>query len=137
MATWDSVVTYMRSNYRIQEEIRDRAGVLTGLRLTFGLDDLRSQVVFLFHNQLRGGEESWVNISSPFGMAAGLDLTAVLDEVGNYVCGGLGKVGDLIVLQHAAPLLNLDINELERPMSLIVNSADDLERRFGSAGDNF
>lgn len=136
MATWDDVLTYVRRNYKIQEEIRDDDGVVIGLRMVFSLSDLRSQLVFLWHNRLGDGSESWVQITSPFARAADVTLTEVLDAVGGYVCGGVAKQEELLVLQHAAPLLNLDINELERPLQLVLSTADQLERRF-AGGDAF
>lgn len=52
------------------------------------------------------------------------------------VCGGIGTAGELVTVRHAAPLLNLDINELERPLLLVMTTADRLERQF-QGGDTF
>jgi hypothetical protein len=136
VATWDDVLTYVRRNYTIQEEIRNDDGAVMGLRMVFSLSDLRSQLVFLWHNKLGDGTESWVQITSPFAKAAEVNLSEVLDVVGGYVCGGVAKYDELLILQHAAPLLNLDINELERPLQLVLSTADNLERRF-AGGDAF
>ena len=136
MATWGDVLTYVRGNYKVQEEIRNDAGAVIGLRLVFSLQDLRSQVVFLWHSNLRDGEESWVQVTSPFAKAAEVDISEVLDTVGGYVCGGVAKMGEHLIIQHAAPLLNLDINELERPLELVLSTADGLERRYAT-GDAY
>ena len=43
------------------------------------------------------------------------------------VCGGLALAGDNLTLQHAIRLVNLDVNEFERPLQLVMSSADELE----------
>jgi hypothetical protein len=52
------------------------------------------------------------------------------------MCGGIGATGELVTVRHAAPLVNMDINELERPLLLVTTTADRLERQF-QGGDIF
>ncbi|MBT9256802.1 hypothetical protein KMZ32_13290 [Phycicoccus sp. MAQZ13P-2] len=136
MADWNAVIGYMRSNYKVAEEYRDGLGEVDGLRLLFDVGNLRSQLVYLWHQTLQQGEEHWVKISSPFAKASETDLHSVMRSAGEMVCGGVAAVGDLLVVSHTAPLANLDINELERPLMLVLHSADRLEQEFGS-GDTF
>jgi hypothetical protein len=130
LATWSALTDYVRANYKISEETAD------SLKLIFDMGDLRSQVVFLWRMNLLDGREEWVQIESPFGRLGSVDLIGAIRAMHETVCGGIGAMGDLVTVRHAAPLLNMDINELERPMLLVTATADRLERQF-QGGDNF
>lgn len=136
MANWRDVIGYMRSSYKIAEEIRTDSGDIFALKLIFNTGDGRSQLVFVGLETLNEGKEEWISIESPFARLDGADLQAIVKEAGAKVCGGLGVVGDLLTFKHSAPLANLDNNELERPLALVVGTADLLEQRFGG-GDTF
>jgi hypothetical protein len=121
MATWSALTEYVRSHYKISEE---KPG---SLKLVFDLGNLRSQVVFLWRMTLNDGTEDWVQIESPFGR---------LDSMGETVCGGIAALGEFVTVRHSVPLLNLDINEFERPLVLVTGTADRLEQQF-QGGDQF
>lgn len=130
MANWSSVTEYMRSHYKISDERPD------SMKLLFDVGDLRSQMVFLWRMSLLDGTEEWVQIESPFGRLDSVDLRGAIEATRNTVCGGIGAAGELATVRHAIPLLNLDINELERPLLLVTGMADSLERQF-QGGDAF
>jgi hypothetical protein len=130
MTTWNSVVEYVRSNYKISDEGPDK------IKMVFEVGDLRTQVVFLWRQALRDGTEEWLQIESPVGPADGIDLRAVLEDVGSAVCGGLALMEGHLFVRSAMPLENLDINELERPLVLVTTTADRLEHKF-VGGDAF
>ena|SRR5579871_3069225 len=130
MATWSALTDYVRANYKISEEARD------SLKLIFNVGDLRTQVVFLWRMNLLDGTEEWVQIESPFGRLGSVDLLGAIQAMRDTVCGGIGCVGEFVTVRHAAPLLNLDINELERPLLLVTTTADQLERQY-QGGDTF
>lgn len=88
----------------------------------------RSQVVYLWHRRLMKGTEDWLVIESPFAEVDDVDVTAVLEEAGNMPCGGIVIVGKYVVVRHAVPLVNLDVNEFSRPLELVTVSADRLEQ---------
>ncbi|MER7441267.1 hypothetical protein [Micromonospora avicenniae] len=122
MATWADLTSYIRANYKIAEE---RPNLI---KLVFETGNLRSQVVLLWHLTLDDGDEEWVQIESSFGELGSVNLALALEKVGNTVCGGMAVVGDLLTFRHAVPLLNLNINEFERPLALVTSTADNLER---------
>ena len=130
MATWSALKEYVRSHYKISDEKPD------SLKLVFDVGELRSQVVFLWRISLLDGEEDWVQIESPFGRLDAINLRAAIDSMGKVVCGGIAGLGELVTVRHSVPLLNLDINEFERPLILVTNTADRLERQF-QGGDEF
>lgn len=130
MTTWSGLTDYVRANYKISEETPD------SLKLIFDVGNLRSQVVFLWRMRLLDGEEEWVQIESPFGRLGSVDLHGAVQGMRETVCGGIGTMGELVTVRHAAPLLNMDINELERPLLLVTTTADRLERQF-QGGDAF
>jgi hypothetical protein len=124
MTTWQDLTAYIRSNYKIADED-------TGLiKLIFETSGLRSQMVLLTRQVLMDGDEEWVQISSPVASLGSVNPEAFLRETGNIVCGGAALTGDFLVIQHSAPLINLDINEFERPLRLVISTADSLEKKL-------
>ncbi len=124
MTTWQDLTSYVRSNYKIADE---RSNII---KLIFETGNLRSQMVLLARETLMDGEEEWVTISSPVAPLGSVHLEEFLREVGGIVCGGAALEGDILVIKHAAPLMNLDINEFERPVRLVTITADTLEKKF-------
>jgi hypothetical protein len=122
VASWNDLVGYVRSNYKISEERPDM------IKLVFELEGLRTQAVFLWYLTLDDGREDWVQIESGIGELGSLDLSQALQQISNTVCGGLALVGTLVTYRHAVPLANLNINEFQRPLSLVTTTADRLER---------
>jgi hypothetical protein len=130
MATWGDVVSYVHSNYKVADE---KPNVI---KLIFEVGGLRTQVVMLWHLTLAHGQEEWVQIESPIGEVSKVDLNRALDGLVDTVCGGLGKLGNLVTFRHAIPLQNLNINEFEAPLALVTTTADQLERQL-VGGDEF
>jgi hypothetical protein len=125
MASWNDVVGVIRASYKVAVDEHDHLGLL------FTIDDGgRSQTVHQWRQTLVDGIEEWLQIESPFGRIGEGDTVAALREVGEMVCGGVATMGDLMVLRHSVPLANVDLNEIQRPLRLVVTSADRLERRF-------
>lgn len=132
MATWQEVRHFITENYQYDD--MDHGGV----RMTFDLGGGRSQAAVISPMKLMTGvdTEEWVLIESAIGDLSQLDLAAALRLAGEKVCGGLaaGSIGEsLLVYRHAVPLENLDINEFQRPLQLVLFTADSLERLFAGA----
>jgi hypothetical protein len=130
MASWTELTEYVRANYKIADEKPNL------LKMIFRTDGLRSQVVFLMRDTLMDGVEEWVRIESPFADSDKVDLRRALEQIGQTVCGGAGMVGDVVTFRHAVPLVNLDVNEFERPLHLVITTADRLEREL-VGGDEY
>lgn len=134
MANWQDLKQYISNTYKVGH---DGGGFLI---LYFDLDGGRSQGVFVNHSTLQGGQEDWAIVESPIGKVEDLSLTQVVREAGSMVCGGVGMMehddATWVTLRHAIPLANLDVNEFDRPMNLVVTSADRLERML-TGGDSF
>jgi hypothetical protein len=130
LATWSALSDFLRANYKISDETAD------SFKLIFDVGNLRSQVVFLWRMNLLDGTEEWVQIESPFGRLDSVDLYGAVKDMRDSVCGGIATMGELVTVRHAAPLANMDINELERPLLLVTTTADRLERQF-QGGDTF
>lgn len=129
MATWEDLSSYVKRNYRVDEH----DGVL---RLVFDVGDGRSQMVLLSREALLDGREEWVQIASPFAELGNVSLQRVLEITGGIVCGGAGLVGRTLVLKHAVPLADMSVEEFERPLALVMGTADRLERDL-AGGDNY
>ena len=52
------------------------------------------------------------------------DLQRALEKVGGVVCGGAAIASEHLLIRHAVPLANLNINEFERPLVLVTTTAD-------------
>jgi hypothetical protein len=77
-----------------------------------------------------------VQIASPIGLAANVDLHAFLTEVGNStIACGAAIMGDHVVLRHSLPLVDLDIHEFTEPLALLAGTADRLEETFFGGDD--
>jgi hypothetical protein len=135
VATWDDLTAYVRSEYDVIREEGDE------LRILFTFDHLneedeRSQVVIIVREVLDSKHE-WVQIASPCGLAANVDLLALLTEIGHStVACGAAIMGDHVVLRHSLPLENLDINEFVDPLALLAGTADTIEEQF-FGGDGY
>lgn len=130
MATWADLVTFVRSEYRVTKVDTDE------VRLLLEFEDERRQMVILAREVLDKREE-WVQIASPCGKADEVDLRQLLAELGETsVVGGAVIMGDYVVLRHALPLENLDINEFVDPLALIAGTADQIEERY-VGGDGY
>ncbi|HKD97744.1 MAG TPA: hypothetical protein VKB69_09090 [Micromonosporaceae bacterium] len=130
MATWADVVGYVHSNYRVSDERPNM------IKLVFEVGGLRTQVVFVWHLALMDGTEEWIQIESPFGELGQVDVAAALQKVSETVCGGLALYNNTVTFRHAVPLANMNINEFERPLTLVTSTADQFERSL-TGGDQF
>ncbi len=130
MATWQDLVTFVRTEYRVTRMESDE------VRLLLEFEDERRQMVILAREVLDKREE-WVQIASPCGRADEVDLRQLLAELGETsVVGGAVIMGEYVVLRHALPLENLDINEFVDPLALIAGTADMIEERY-VGGDGY
>lgn len=129
MAAWRDLVTFIRREYEVVRDQPDEIRVW----LRFGRDadeDERTQMAVVAREVLDNDDE-WVQIASPFARVAEVDVRAVLEEIGNTtVVGSAAIMGEYLVLRHAMPLVNLDLNEFVDPLELVAGSAELLEERF-------
>lgn len=127
MASWQQLKQFVHENYVVSQDL-DQA-----LKLEFAGDNGRTQLVFISYYGLMNGSEGWVTIESPVGNTAEVDLPQALKGAGGVVCGGLGTWHPdpkILVLKHAVPLENMDLNEFQRPMQLLAGTADKLEQEL-------
>jgi hypothetical protein len=124
MASWEQLKQFVHSNYVVSQDLE------SALKLEFRGDNGRTQLVFIGYEALMNGSEGWVTIESPIGKISEIDLKAAVVSAGEVVCGGVGAWSadtDLLMLRHALPLENMDVNEFERPMQLVTGTADRIE----------
>lgn len=134
MASWQQLKQYIYEKYVVSQDIE------VGLKLEFTGPEDRSQLVFVTHQRLMDGTEDWVTIESPVGRVDQVDVRRALVEAGKLVCGGLGAAladPDILVLRHAVPLQNLDLNEFERPFQLLIGTADEFEFELTGGRDQY
>jgi hypothetical protein len=130
MASWVDLVTFIRTEYRVSRVEPDE------IRIEVEFEDERRQAVVVYREVLDQREE-WVQIASPCGKAAEVNLLALLTEIGaTAVVGGLVIMGEYVAVRHSLPLENLDINEFVDPLALVAGVADELEEKF-TGGDGY
>jgi hypothetical protein len=130
VATWEDLLAFVRSEYQIIDETADE------LKILIEYEDGRSQVINIAHDIL-DEREDWVQVASVCGLVADVDLKRFLEEIGetSVVCGAV-IIGEHVVLRHALPLENLDINEFTDPLTFVADTADHLEELF-FGGDGY
>ncbi|MEU4742082.1 hypothetical protein AB0G02_16695 [Actinosynnema sp. NPDC023658] len=134
MATWGDLAAYVHDTYDVIAENEDEIRILFNFE-QYDEDDSRTQVVILVREVLDKLHE-WVQIASPIGLAANVDLHAFLSEVGNStIACGAAIMGEHIVLRHSLPLADLDIHEFTEPLALLAGTADRLEETFFGGDD--
>ncbi|MET0134810.1 MAG: hypothetical protein ABW215_14605 [Kibdelosporangium sp.] len=132
MATWEDLATYIRTEYDVLSE---QPGEIR-LEYTFDEESERTQVMIVVREELDRKYE-WVQIATPIGLARDVDLHALLSAIGHTtIACGAAIMGDHVVVRHAFPLENLDINEFTDPLALIAGAADELESEF-FGGDHY
>lgn len=127
MANWEQLKKFIHENYVVSNDVGG------GLKLEFIGDAGRTQLMFITYFSLNNGGEGWVTLESPVGKASEIDLTRALAGAGGVVCGGLALWDadpTFVMMKHAVPLENFDVNELVRPMHLLAISADKLEQEL-------
>lgn len=125
MTTWPDLVAYIRREYQVEEEATDE------LRILFEYEDDDRDQIILIYREIAGRNEEWVQVASVCGPADDVDLRALLEEIGSttVVCGAV-IMNDHVVLRHALPLENLDLNEFIEPLHFVADTADYLEEKF-------
>jgi hypothetical protein len=130
VAAWEDLTAFVNDTYRVISREDDE------IRVEVEFEDERSQVIVICREVLDSREE-WVQLVSVCGLADNVDLRAVLEMVGhNSVVCGVAIIGEHVVLRHALPLENLDINEFTDPLSLLAGTADTIEETF-FGGDGY
>jgi hypothetical protein len=122
MASWQRLREHVRANYRVDAEAEGL------LKIIYEFDAGRTQIVLVNRESI--GATDWAQLASPFAQAAGIDLTAVLDDATLYKVGGVIKVGEELWVRHSVPLAQLDIAEFEWPLDIVARAADALEQKY-------
>jgi len=104
------------------------------LRFRLGTGADRTQQVAVHHvpaGDAAADGEAWVEISSPVGRADTIDLPRLLELAGDSLVGGAAIVDGVALLKHTLPLSELSVREeFERPLTLLVARADELEHEL-------
>ncbi|MGA6093015.1 hypothetical protein [Amycolatopsis sulphurea] len=128
------MVGFIRQQYRVVRDDPDEIRI----RIVFGADaytEGRAQVMVIAR-EVFDHREDWVQIATPFARVEEVNLYHVLREAGaSLVVGGVVVMGEHLVLRHALPLVNLDLNEFVDPLELVAGSAELLEQQFTGRDD--
>ncbi|WP_156753677.1 hypothetical protein [Actinokineospora pegani] len=130
MTSWTDVINFVRARYEVLEESD------SWLRFRLDTEGGRSQQVAVHHVPDEDGR-AWLEISSAVGRAGSIDLARLLELAGTTLVGGAAVIDGVALLKHTVPIQELSVREeFERPLALLVASADTFERELTKA-DHF
>lgn len=124
LTTKNDVVNYLKSNYKV-EAMSD-----TLYKLLVSWTDGRSQIVFVIVN------ETFVNVASPIGTLSQVNLPNLVSFVSENTLWGVRLVGDWVCLSDTGFTESMDAVELDVPIKLIAEEADELEKHLSDGGDS-
>jgi len=128
VATWTEVENYLTSNYKTEK--KDNSII----QLVFNVGNGRSQLVFVEGHSL-DHDDAFITFVSPFAKVDQLtpqEVVTVMSIEGNL---GVTIFAGYYVLTNAAPLKNLDTNEIAWPLFYVTEFADIVERALGLGDD--
>lgn len=129
VTTWTDVINYVRTRYEVLEENE------SWLRFRLDTEGTRTQQVAVHHVPDADGR-AWLEISSAVGRADAVDQRRLLELAGTALIGGAAVSGGVALLKHTVPLEDLSVlEEFERPLKLLVASADAFEHELTNADD--
>ncbi len=144
MAKWADLVTFIRRNYEV---VRFRPDEIR-IRIRYGEDldeESRAQIVIITRELLDTtqpelddgtGKAEWAQLATPFARVGQVHIPSVLAALGETtVVGGAVVIDEYVVLRHAVPLANLDLNEFVTPLELVAGSGEWLEKQFTGRDD--
>ena len=129
MANWNGVRDFIKGKYTVAKDDGDY------LAMVFNTTDGRDQLVSVKKIQTGQGEV-WVQISSPVGYIPIKYMDDALELLDNKMCGGLVKIGDKHFVRHCMPVADLSTEELDDPLHIVINVADELEKKFVGGDEN-
>jgi hypothetical protein len=130
MASWDELLSFVRMRYEIMRQV-DQGELWFNIPTT----GERSQIVAV--RQVTGEDgHPWIEITSPVGKAAELDLGQLLTLVGKAEAGGVISVDGVVLFRHSIPLDDTALDGFERPFRLVVTAADRLEHELTGADEH-
>ena len=129
MANWDDLVSFVRMRYEV---MRYADGELW---FDFPTTGDRTQIVAV--RQVTGEDDHpWVQITSPVGRVAEIDLAAMLEMAGQSLAGGAVAERGLVLFRHSIPLGDAGLGGFDRPFRLVVEVADRLEHELTGRDDH-
>ena len=129
MATWRELVGYLSSNYKIEQLDSET------IKLLFNTGNGRSQVVLVFGVALDNPELAHAAFFSPFAKNDQITPQQLVAVLADSNLLGIAQVGDYYGYMNVSLLANLDANEIEWPMNLVTDFADERERMLGLGDD--
>lgn len=130
MATWAEVQHHLRKKYASQISA-DNPNLMA---LDFPCSGQRAQRILLSTFEAVG--KGWVLFRSRVCERARIDPEEALRRNAGFAVGFLAISEDHYELVYTAQLNTLDLDELELPLHVITDTADQLEREF-TGGDNW
>lgn len=128
MATWDELRAALGRAYEVTD-----LGV-HALGLTFAVDDVRARSVLVSYAE-DSDRLAWAHLDAPVGPLDSIELASALDVIDRAICGGLSRIrlgsADYLTVRHSVPLANLDWDDLDRPLRLMVLTAEAVAERLG------
>lgn len=118
MATWNDVRNYIGGKYTV---VNDKGSLLV---IEYPTGNGRTQLVWI------GGGDAVITLQSPFAKEGAVFPGKVLTHEGLF---GVKVIGEMYCLTHLQLTATLDEIELDLPLKMIAEEADQLEASIGLA----
>jgi hypothetical protein len=130
MASWDDLVSFVRMRYEIMRQVD-----CGELWFNLPISDQRTQIVAVRPVTGEDGHP-WVEITSPVGKAAEIDLARLLALAGAAEAGGVISLDGVVLFRHSIPLDDTALDGFDRSVRLVVSAADRLEQELTGTDEN-
>lgn len=123
LTTRTDVIQYLKSNYGAELIGEDL------YKLVISWNDGRSQLVFVHVN------EAFVNVTSPVGVLAEVNLTNLVSYVSESSPWGVRMIGEWVCISDTGFTESMDAIELDVPIRFISEAADEIEKVLADGRD--
>lgn len=131
MATWDELRAALGRAYDVVD-----LGV-RAVGLTFAVNSVRARSVLVSYAE-DSERLAWAHLDAPVGPLDGIELASALDVADQAICGGLSRARlgstDYLTVRHSVPLANLHWDDVDRPLRLVLLTAEAVAERLGTRG---
>ncbi len=128
MPTWAEIKAHVREKYTLQEDDEKH------FKLVWEYRNNRFQMITVSHFEAVGKE--WVDFASAACRRDQMPPEVALERNFGFALGALCLDGDVYVVRYSALLESMDLDELEIPLHVVAQTADELEQEFAET-DSF
>lgn len=128
MPTWAEIQAYVREKYTLHEDEEKH------FTLVWEYRNNRYQKITV--TQFEAMNKEWVDFASAACRRDQLAMEVALERNFGFALGALSLDGDVYVVRYSTLMETMDLDELEIPLHVVAQTADELEQEFADT-DSF